>query len=201
MIPAPESGEDTSNGDSSDSQESEIDSCTCGAEGRANKSGCPLSYRNRLPPGRTLFPAPRAHADPSVLEPERVPESVKPFPSEDVKPKMKVGDYVCIHSRNMGDCHVPCRSVGEFAGCYQFYYSKGILNTSFSCTELISLTGCSPIPLDEWRQAPRVSLRSVTRDAALPEHCNCCVTDTSESIVISSSSEDWNCGYIMVPTL
>ena len=34
----------------------------------------------------------------------------------------------------------------------------------------MSLTGCSPIPLDEWRQAPRVSLRSVTHDAALHEH-------------------------------
>ena len=198
MIPASESGEDTSNGDSADSQESEIDSCTCGAEGRAHKRGCPLSYRNRLPPGCALFPAPsnpRAHADPSVLEPDRVsspPESVKPFPSEDVKPEMKVGDYVCIHSRNMGDCHVPCCIVGEFAGRCQLYCLKGILNTSFSCTELISLTGCSPIPLDEWRQAPKVSLRSVTRDLALREHCNCCVTDTSESIVISSSSEEEN---------
>ena len=109
-----------------------------------------------------------------------------------MKPKMKVGDYVCIHSRNMGDCHVPCRIVGEFAGRYQLYCFKGILNTSFSCTEFISLTGCSPIPLDEWWQAPRVSLRSVTHDAALREHCNCCVTDTSESIVISSSSEEEN---------
>jgi hypothetical protein len=198
VIPAPESGEDTSTGDSSDSQESAIDSCMCGAEGRAHKRGCPLSYRNRLPPGRALFPAPsnpRAHADPSVVEPERVsspPESVKPVPSEDVKPAMKVGDYVCIHSRNMGDCHVPCRIVGEFAGRYQLYCSKGILNTSFSCTELMSLTGCSPIPLDEWRQAPRVSLRSVTHDATLREHCKCCVTDTSESIVISLSSEEEN---------
>ena len=198
VIPASESGEDTSNGDSSDSQESEIDSCTCGAEGRAYKRGCPLSYSNRLPPGHALFPAPsnpRAHGDPSVLEPKHVsspPESVKRFPSEDVKPEMKVGDYICIHSRNMGDWHVPCRIVGEFAGRYQLYCSKGILNTSFSCTELISLTGCSPIPLNEWRQAPRVSLRSVIHDAALREHCNCCVTDTSESIVISSSSEEEN---------
>ena len=78
VIPASETGEDTSNGDSSDSQESEIDSCTCGAEGRAHKRGCPLSYRNHLPPGHALFPAPsnpRAHADPSVLEPE-VPQRV-----------------------------------------------------------------------------------------------------------------------------
>ena len=198
MIPTSESGEDTSNGDSSDSQESEIDSCMCGAEGSAHKRCCPLSYRKRLLPGHALFPAPSnptAHADPSVLEPEHVsspPESVKPFPSEDVKPEMKVGDYVCIHSRIMGDCHVPCRIVGEFAGRYQLYCSKGILNTLFSCTELIALIGCSPIPLDEWRQAPKVSLRSVTRDSALREHCNCCVTDTSASIVISSAFEEEN---------
>ena len=161
----------------------------------SHKRGCPLSYRNRLP-GRTLFPPPNnpgGHADPSPLEPEHVSsptESVKPAPSEDVKPEMKVGDYVCIHSRSMGDFHVPCRIVGGFAGRYQLYCSKGVLNTSFSCTELIPVTGCSPLPLDEWRKAPKISLRSVTHDSALHERSNCCVPQTSESIVLSSASEE-----------
>ena len=187
LITDSESGEYITGGDSSESEE--IDICTCGAEGRAHKRGCPLSYRNRLP-GRTLFPPPNnpgGHADPSPLEPEHVsspPESVKPAPSEDVK----VGD-VCIHSRSMGDFHVPCRG---FAGRYQLYCSKGVLNTSFSCTELIPVSGCSPIPLDEWRKAPRISLRSVTNDSALHEYCNCCVPQTSESIVLSSASEEEN---------
>ena len=105
---------------------------------------------------------------------------------------MKVGDYVCIHSRSMGDFHVPCRIVGGFAGRYQLYCSKGVLNASFSCTELIPVSGCSPIPLDEWRNVPRISLRTVTYDSALHERCNCCVPQTSESIVLSSASEEEN---------
>ena len=193
--PAASESDNESIDDSSD--EVLIDICTCGAEGRAHKRSCPLSFRNRKP-GLTLFPAlsnPGGHADPSPLEPERVsspPESVKPAPSVDVKPEMKVGDYVCIHSRSMGDFHVPCRIVGEFAGRYQLYCSKGVLNTSFSCTEVIPVTGCSPIPLDEWRKAPKISLRSVTNDSALHERCNCCVPGTSESIVLSSASEEEN---------
>ena len=101
-----------------------------------------MSYRNRLS-GRTLFPAPsnlEGHADPSTLEPEHVSSPAESVPSEGVKPEMKVGDYVCIHSRSMGDYHVPCRIVGEFAGRYQLYCSKGVLNTSFSGTELIPET-------------------------------------------------------------
>ena len=45
--------EDIADGDSLDSEEIEIDFCTCGAEGRAHKRGCLLSYRNHRP-GRTL---------------------------------------------------------------------------------------------------------------------------------------------------
>ena len=67
-----------------------------------------------------------------LIEPEHVSSPPESVPSEDVKPEMKVGDYVCIHSRSMGDYHVPCRIVGEFAGRYQLYCSKGVLNTSFS---------------------------------------------------------------------
>ena len=92
----------------------------------------------------------------------------------------------------MGDFHVTCRIVGGFAGRYQLYCSKGVLNTSFSCTELIPVTGCSPIPLDEWRKALIISLRSITNDSALHERCNCCVPQTSESIVLSSASEEEN---------
>ena len=36
---------------------SKMDSCTCGAEGKAHKKGCPLSSTNRQS-GRTLYRAP-----------------------------------------------------------------------------------------------------------------------------------------------
>ena len=116
-----ESGEDMSDGDSSDS---ETITCTCGAEGRAHKRDCPLSSRNRMS-GRTLFPAPsepEAQADPSKLELENVPS---PQETKNVKPEINVGEYVCIHSRSIQGFHILCRIVGEFAGRYQLYCTKG----------------------------------------------------------------------------
>ena len=126
--------------------------------------------------GRTLFPAPsepEAEPEPSKLESENAPS---PQETKSVKPEMNVGDYVCIHSRTIQGFHILCYSVGEFAGRYQLYCTKGVLNTSFSCTELISVSGCSPIPLNEWRNAPRITLRSATNYANLHERCNCSVT-------------------------
>ena len=198
---ASESGNESID-DSSDSCMSDevlIDICTSGAEGRAHKRSCPLSFRNRKP-GRTLFPA-SAPAAPSVPS---SPERLTPAPSEDVKPEVEdvenvkheteverrtfevgeieVGDYVCIHGGNMGDFHVLCRIVGEFAGRYQLYCSKGVLNTSFSSTELTPLSSFSPIQLDEWRWAPKVSPCSVIDDPALREPCTCHVTQSLERI-------------------
>ena len=180
---------------SSDSCASEacvVDVCTCGAETRAHKRGCPLSYRS----GRTLFPPPSssgASALPSALEPDGGPkDSVRHPPSKEVKPQMKVGDQVCVHKRNMGSCHLPCRIIGEFGGRYQLYCSKGVLNTSFCGTELIPLASCSPIPLENWRLSPKISLRSVVSDPALVECCYCQVPVCSDGIVISSGSEEEN---------
>ena len=193
LIASSESDETVSDRDSLESSEgtcisdsdSVIITCTCGAGGRAHKRDCPLSSRNRMS-GRTLFPAPsepKAQAAPRKLETENV--SI-------VKPDMNVGDYVCIHSRSIQGFHIVCRIVGEFAGRYQLYCTKGVLNTSFSCTELISVTECSPLPLTEWRKAPKITLRSATNDTTLHEHCNCIVPETSESIVLSSASEKEN---------
>ena len=99
-----ESGEEISYDDLSDlggfssaSEESVVVVCTCGAERRAHKRTCPLSCRS----GHTLSPPPSssgAAALPSALEPDGAP-SVNP---EEVKPQVKVGDYVCVHNRNVG---------------------------------------------------------------------------------------------------
>ena len=199
VVPASESGEALSDSDllessemsDSDSSDSESMSCTCGAEGRAHKRDCPLSSRNRMS-GRTLFPSPsepEAHAEPSMLEAENVSS---PQETKTVKHEIKVGDHVCIHSRSILGFHLVCRIVEEFAGRYQLYCAKGVLNTSFSCTELIPVSGCSPIPLNEWRKAPKITLRNATNDKTLHEHCNCSVPEASESIMLSSASEDEN---------
>ena len=61
----------------------------------------------------------------------------------------------------MGSCHLPCCIFRVFGGWYQLCCSKGILNTFFSCNEIVFFTNCSPIPLDELLSAPKISLRTV----------------------------------------
>ena len=181
---------DDASSDSCTSEESVVDVCMCGAERRAHKRGCPLSSRR----GRTLFPplsSSVVSALPRALESEYSPDhSVTPAPSRAEKCQIKVGDYVCVHSRNMGQFHLSCRIVGEFGGRYHLYCSKGVLNTSFCWSELIPLAGGCHIPLENWRRASKVSLQNVARDPTLVERCNCHVPICSDSIVISSASEE-----------
>ena len=107
--------------DSCTSEESVVAVCTCGAERRAHKRGCPLSSRR----GRTLFPplsSSVVSALPRALESECSPDhSVTPAPSREENCQIKVGDYVCVHSRNMGQFHLSFRIVGEFGGRYHLY--------------------------------------------------------------------------------
>ena len=113
-------------------------------------------------------------------------DDVSPPPTEQARPQIKVGDYVSVHSRGMGSSHLPCRVVGEFDGRYQLYGSKGVLSTTFSRAEMAR---CTPIPMEEWRHAPKVSLRSVASDSAIIEPCNCQIPVCSEDTGIISVSE------------
>ena len=163
------------------------DLCTCGSSGRAHKSDCLMNFRKRhLPqsPGESKLntahcPSPSNPGPPSVSpEPECVViDGVSPPPTEQARPQIKVGDNVSVHSRDMGSSHLPCR---EFDGRYQLYCSKGVLNTTFSRAEIIPMARCTPIPMEEWRQAPKVSLRSVASDSAMIEQSQCVLrTQTS----------------------
>ena len=163
--------------------------CTCRGQGRAHNRDCPLSSRKRYT-GRSLFSVPRTSAIPCVREPANVSSaSIKPPDSEKSVP-MEVGDYVCIHSRRMGTRHIPCRIAQKFNDRYQLYCRKGVLDISFSHSELLPLARFIPIPLDKWRQAPKVSLRSIANDPSVTDHCDCNVSVEHESIVIPSGSED-----------
>ena len=62
------------------------------------------------------------------------------------------------------------------------------------CSELVILSSCASISLEKWRQAPRVSLRSVASDPDVVEHCDCIVPVCPESILISSASEAEDAG-------
>ena len=178
--------------------------CTCGGDGRAHKKDCPMNSRHRYP-GRTLFPPPGSDVETSSvpdggLEPPggegASRERGKAPPSKKKKlEKMKVGDYVCIHSGLLGQRHLPCRIVMDLGNRYQLYCPKGVLTNSFSGSELaVPPSKCAAIPLCGWRQAPRISLRSLARDAAVTEHCDCSLPDKSEHTIILSSSEDVDVG-------
>ena len=176
--------------------------CTCGAKGRAHKRGCPMNswtrYPGHSPRGVVSVGSPVPSACEDVLEPVVSKSSdLNPPSPKRSKMRAKIGDYVCIHSSRLGECHVPCRVVRDFGSQYQLYCSKGVLNTSFSGTELIPLTSCASIPLDKWRQAPKVSLRSIASDPAVIQHCDCNVPMFSESIVVSSASEGEDTGHNM----
>ena len=173
------------------------DMCTC--DGRAHKRDCPMSSRQRYREHAPASPPNMSHN--TALSSARGDElelasatsdkiTVHVPPSKMRKLPMKVGDYVCVHSSTLATSHVPCRIVGICDGRYQLYCAKGVINTSFSCTEVTPLTSCASIPLDKWRQSPRVSLRSVASNPEVTEHCECAAPLCSESIVISSGAED-----------
>ena len=70
---------------------------------------------------------------------------------------------------------------------------QGCLTTSFSDSELsVPLNECRSIPLEGWKQTPRVSLQSVARDLAVTEPCNCCLPNSTALTITLSSSEDEN---------
>ena len=132
------------------------DLCTCGSSGRAHKSDC-LMNPGESKPDTARSPSLSNPGPPSVSpEPECVViDDASPPPTEQAKPQIKVGDYVSVHSRDMGSSHLPCRVVGEFDGRYQLYCSKGVLNTTFSRAEVIPMPICTPIPMEEGRQPLR----------------------------------------------
>ena len=190
--------------DSCASEESVFTLCTCGAEGRAHKKGCPQNSR-KLYSGRTLFSetssllrvsSPKATGSKEV--PEREARSVAKeglgAPStKRTKLAFKVGECVCVHSSSFSGYHVVCRVVKEVGSCYQLLCSKGVLNTLFSGSALAKLSSSCALPLDKWRLAPKVSLGSVTKDPAILEQCNCNLPKCSEPFVtLSSASEDEN---------
>ena len=192
------------------------DMCTCSRDGRAHERYCPMSSRKRYyehapasPPNMSDNTAvASARGDELELASAASDKiTVHVPPSKKRKLPMKVGDYVCVHSGTLATSHVPCRIVGICDGRYQLYCAKGVINTSFSCTEVTPLTSCASIPLDKWRQSPRVSLRSVASNPEVTEHCECTVPRCSESTVISSGAEDeemvrdvWINNYVYILT-
>ena len=98
-------------------------------------------------------------------------EEKTPSPTKDVRPHLKVGDHVCVHSRFMGSSYLPCRIVREFDGRYQLYCAKGVLINSFCATELT-----------HWPVALLYPLKIGER----PQKCHCKVLLMTQRIVCSN---------------
>ena len=154
--------------------------CTCGADSRAHKRSCPLSSRKR-------YAVLAASTGAAVGEP--VVSNSKPLPKTR-KIQLHVGDYVCVHSiQGVAKLHVVCRIVECMHERFRLYCTKGLLNTSFLRSEVTPIASKTPIPLDSWRKAPSISLRSVASDPAVADQCNCDIPPCSESVVIGAASE------------
>ena len=125
-----------------------------------------------LEPQATFSVLPSTHTSPSS---KRVSIEEK---EPSTRPQIKVGDHVGVH-RFMGGSHLPCCIVGELHGCYR---TKDTLTISFCATELTPLAVLS---LENWRQAPRVSLRSAADGTGLIKCGSCDVLSGSDGTVIS----------------
>ena len=182
------------------------DICVCGALGRAHKRYCPMSSRCSLPT-EIYNTDSRLNQSDSVW---RAVAKAKPKLSKSgkrnrqdddelvvmKKPRVmtssfEVGEYVCLHSSRLINQHVPCRIVTKSRKGYQLYCRKGILNRNYSSKELTISDGDSSISLDAWRQASRISFKSVTNDPTCVEVCNCIISSKStESIIELTDDSD-----------
>ena len=146
--------------------------CTCGASGRAHNKACPLNPRNLYPgsTGRVLFEADGSHSP--VHVPDDKAPNEPPAKKRKASSSFKVGDYVCIHNKQLGGKHLVCRVVQETGGLYQLCCKKGVLSSCYSGSELTATSTDASIPLDKWRLAPKVSMRSVRGDSDSLEQCS-----------------------------
>ena len=186
--------------------------CECGALSRGHRRTCPLSSRNRYScrPGPLFPPDDPLHVPFNDTSSSLVPtkdfkvgpdklDSQEPPPAKRRKaePPFRVGDYVYIHSTTLEEYHLPCRIVQVFDESYKLCCQRGVIRTAYPGRDLIAMapiSNCS-IPLDRWREAPKVSLHDIKGDPDCLEQCNCILTkstpiDLSEDSNTESGSSD-----------
>ena len=78
-----------------------------------------------------------------------------------------------------------CRIVRKCRKGYQLYCRKGILDRTYPSGELTSLSDDSSITLDVWRQASRISFKSVIDDPTCMQTCNCVLSKSVENVLSS----------------
>ena len=109
----------------------------------------------------------------------------------------EVGNYVCLHSSRLVSQHVPCCIVRKSRKGYQLYCRKGILDKIYPSDELTSLDGNRCITLDAWRQASKISFKSVINDSSCMEVCHCVLSKSAESVIELTSCDETSTGITM----
>ena len=66
---------------------------------------------------------------------------------------------------------------------YQLYCRKGILDKTYSNEELTSWDDDRSITFDAWRQASKVSFKSVINDSSCIELCTCVLMDVDSNLM------------------
>ena len=201
LSPAGDNSSDESESTSSDDwcYEDDIissDMCVCGALGRAHKRDCPISSRSGLPTevystdsrlsqSDSLWGAVGKSKSYLSTSGKRKSQQVDELPikKKRVTTSFEVGNYVCLHSSRLANQHVPCRIVRKCRKGYQLYCRKGILDRTYPSGELTSLGDDSSITLDIWRQASRISFKSVIDDPTCMQTCNCVLSKSSKNII------------------
>ena len=191
-----------------------MNACTCGTLGRAHKTNCPMSSRNRYA-SHTLFPKVSSgecraddqgddstltkvsehHAGSTQLgkrhrlimdETPSVKKSKPDFPS------FKVGDHVCVHTSKLDKHHIPCHVVHVVNKVCRLYCCKGVLKRGFCSSELKALSSDWSISLESWRTAAQVSLSEVSSGL---EVCNCSLPKPARNVVnLTEESQDVSSG-------
>ena len=144
----------------------------CECQGAAHKRSCPLNPRKKRP-------APFSHDVSDSLPPAKAG-----------KYSLQLGQYVCVHNTMLGNFHIVCRIVDVVGRSYRLYSCGGLLDRAFSYDELTPVVSERTIPLDNWRRARKVSMRSLASDMTVVQPCNCNLPPPPESIVIDSQSDE-----------
>ena len=127
-----------------------------------------MSLRSRYPSHRALFGVPLMSSSEGIAESgveSALCKMLEQPATKKKKPNWMVGDVITIHSKILGNYHVICRIVRivssrDLGHRYQLYCSSGVLSTCYP-RDMLSVSSQSSVSLDKWRQAPKVSLRSV----------------------------------------
>lgn len=102
-------------------------------------------------------------------------------------PSFKLGDSVVIHYPKMDQKHLDCRIAQVSGQKYTLFCQQGTLKRRFALGELEPAEKCHEFSLNEWRQAPIIDTRQLTKENL--SDC-CCQRAQPHYVVVEEHKED-----------